>query len=166
MRIYIRDIKFDGLNVRGEIPSDFIGTREDDDFRFSGPIKAQCFIEKADNTVVVEAKTTGTYESFCALCLEPVKQKWNQAFTFDFEVDKDAEFIDLDEEIRQEMILRFPYRIVCREDCKGICPDCGMNLNTEQCQCVQGKSKPISMEKKETQKTYRPFEGLKDLPEN
>ena len=48
-------------------------------------------------------------------------------------VDEDE--IDLDEIIRQEVIFYLPVRMVCGEDCKGLCPECGENLNTGSCKC-------------------------------
>ncbi|HLD69827.1 MAG TPA: DUF177 domain-containing protein [Candidatus Omnitrophota bacterium] len=158
MRIYIRDIKFDGLNISDELSADFIGGREDDDFRFIAPVAVKCLIEKADNTIMIEAKTKGMYKSFCALCLEPVEQKWEQSCSFDKEISKDTEFVDLDEDLRQEIIMRFPYRVVCSANCRGICPGCGVNLNTESCQCRPNKD--LSIKEVEKPKTYQPFKNL------
>jgi uncharacterized protein len=59
-----------------------------------------------------------------------------RAYKFDFEIDPENEFIDLGEEIRQEIIMANPPRVLCGKDCKGICPKCGANLNVEQCKCV------------------------------
>ena len=43
--------------------------------------------------------------------------------------------IDLDEIVRQEVIYVLPVRMVCGEDCKGLCPECGANLNSGKCKC-------------------------------
>ena len=43
--------------------------------------------------------------------------------------------LDTDELIYQEIILVFPLQVLCKEDCKGICHECGTNLNYEQCKC-------------------------------
>lgn len=45
--------------------------------------------------------------------------------------------IDLHGIIRQEVDLLLPVRMVCGEDCKGLCPVCGENLNTSHCKCIQ-----------------------------
>ncbi len=43
--------------------------------------------------------------------------------------------LDLDELIREEIIMFLPYKMLCREDCKGLCPKCGKNLNKGKCDC-------------------------------
>ena len=74
------------------------------------------------------------YESFCGRCLEEIKQDWASEFTLIFDVDKGQDFLEMDEDIRQELVLNLPARILCREDCKGLCIDCGVNLNKQKCQ--------------------------------
>jgi len=34
-------------------------------------------------------------------------------------------------------LLNFPMRIICKDDCKGMCPDCGADLNLERCRCTK-----------------------------
>lgn len=48
-------------------------------------------------------------------------------------------FIDIDADIVEELALMFPTSILCREDCAGICPGCGENLNEQPCRCVEEK---------------------------
>lgn len=43
--------------------------------------------------------------------------------------------IDLHEIIRQEVVFNLPVRVVCSDDCKGLCPHCGANLNQGGCKC-------------------------------
>jgi len=44
--------------------------------------------------------------------------------------------IDLDETIREQLLLELPMKRVCRPDCRGLCPRCGTNLNQSSCACV------------------------------
>lgn len=43
--------------------------------------------------------------------------------------------IDLEEPIKQIVYLSMPMKALCKGDCKGICPMCGINLNTGKCEC-------------------------------
>ena len=45
--------------------------------------------------------------------------------------------IDLTEELREDILMVFPQHPLCREDCRGICPVCGVNLNEGTCQCLE-----------------------------
>ena len=49
----------------------------------------------------------------------------------------DGEAIDVDEVVKEQILLAVPTRMLCREDCKGICPECGKDLNTGECNCVK-----------------------------
>lgn len=48
-----------------------------------------------------------------------------------------GESIDLTEYLRQSFLMSQPLKILCRDDCKGLCPICGINKNKEECQCTQ-----------------------------
>ena len=39
------------------------------------------------------------------------------------------------EAAREQLLLALPLKVTCREDCKGLCPQCGKNLNQERCSC-------------------------------
>ncbi|HEY8148649.1 MAG TPA: DUF177 domain-containing protein [Vicinamibacteria bacterium] len=47
----------------------------------------------------------------------------------------DHDRIDLGEMVREQMHLALPLRRLCREDCRGLCPSCGVNRNTGSCDC-------------------------------
>jgi uncharacterized protein len=45
-------------------------------------------------------------------------------------------FIDISDDVRQTAVLTIPLKVLCRDDCRGLCPKCGMNLNEQQCDCT------------------------------
>jgi uncharacterized protein len=47
----------------------------------------------------------------------------------------DGEAIDLDELVREELLLAVPTHLLCQENCKGVCPTCGVDRNTTDCVC-------------------------------
>jgi uncharacterized protein len=51
-----------------------------------------------------------------------------------FTIDENQE-IDLSEAVRQYMLLALPMKPLCREECAGLCPSCGHNLNLGPCGC-------------------------------
>lgn len=98
------------------------------------------------NKAVVHAVTKVVAIFQCDRCLKDVKQ----TFDLDFEVrvnspelqeeTEEQSFmngyhLDVDDLIYNEMILNWPMKILCREDCKGICRVCGKDLNTGTCEC-------------------------------
>lgn len=43
--------------------------------------------------------------------------------------------IDISDDVRQTILLAVPLKLLCREDCRGLCAGCGVNLNSEACRC-------------------------------
>jgi uncharacterized protein len=92
----------------------------------------------------------------CARCLDPVPQDVKREFELLYRplgadagkdelsvTDAEAEVgyyqgegILLEDVLREQVLLALPLKITCREDCKGLCPHCGKNLNQEQCSCA------------------------------
>jgi len=54
----------------------------------------------------------------------------------------DGKAIDVDEVVKEQILLAVPTRMLCREDCKGICPECGSDRNTGECSCVTSEIDP------------------------
>ncbi len=105
--------------------------------------------------VDVEGKISGEIELICSRCLETATTKIENNFKVafvtteyftteteaelneeDLEVSLyDGETIDLIELAREQMLLEVPTHFVCKDDCKGLCPKCGNNLNNQICNC-------------------------------
>lgn len=93
-----------------------------------------------------------SYRAECARCLDPVSGSFAVQFertvaaegtlteeqleenVDEYAVIKDGR-LDLDEEIREELLLSFPMRFLCREDCPGLCPKCGKPRRDGDCGC-------------------------------
>lgn len=82
----------------------------------------------------------------CARCLEPVKSRLEVRFEFETGLDEseyiDGYNLDVDQLIHDESLLVWPERVLCREDCKGLCSVCGQNLNVGPCGCERTKADP------------------------
>jgi len=135
IKISVRDIPAKGLDIDQSIPKEGIGlSSEEVDIRSLLNVKAR--LEKVDNFVIANARVKAEFGYMCARCLEELYTTQERAYQFDFEINPEDEYIDLGEEIRQEIIMANPAKVLCSKDCKGICPKCGANLNKEQCKCV------------------------------
>jgi uncharacterized protein len=54
----------------------------------------------------------------------------------------DSTTLDLGEDVRQFLILAVPLKLLCKEDCRGLCPKCGSNRNKSQCGCAENDADP------------------------
>ena len=92
--------------------------------------------------------TVGRFE--CDRCLDEVEVKLDDVGRVMFSNDEglvqnsddeiraydpEAREIDITADVRDLLLLAIPTKLVCREDCKGLCPGCGANLNQESCRC-------------------------------
>lgn len=135
MKIKVRDLKPEGIQVVDKINTEVFELNKDGDSRFKGPLDVTVKVERISNTVMATTNIKGIYASFCGRCLESVEEVWAKSFLFHIPINEKTETIDLGEEIRQEVLLNLPVRILCKEDCKGICIGCGADLNRESCRC-------------------------------
>jgi len=53
-----------------------------------------------------------------------------------------GEGMDLEDSLREQILLAVPIKTLCRYDCKGLCPTCGANRNEQPCGCDQSKPDP------------------------
>jgi len=134
MKIHIRQIKPDGLELSESLSSEWVGLTRKDNIRFIVPVDVKVKVTRADDEAFVEIEASSRYEAFCYRCLEDMENNWAANFTLSFSIEKQAEFIDISEDVRQELILNLPTRILCRDICKGLCIDCGVNLNKQECE--------------------------------
>jgi len=101
-------------------------------------------------------------EARCARCVEPVATKIGGDFDLLYrplgvDAGKDersiseaeteigyysGEGIELEDVLREQILLALPAKIVCSESCRGLCPRCGKNLNVESCDCEEQSPDP------------------------
>lgn len=135
MKIKVKDIRPEGIEVTGQIAAETIGLTHNDAVYFVGPLDVRARLSRVENTVMAKTRVHGRYASVCSRCLNNVEEEWSGDFLLDFLVDAQMEFVELDEDVRQEAILNLPQRVLCKQDCKGICSGCGADLNNEKCKC-------------------------------
>ena len=77
----------------------------------------------------------------------------------DYELVSPDRTIDLSGALLTALVMETPFVVLCREDCKGLCPVCGANLNEEDC----GHAEQIEAEREEERLSSSPFAALAGL---
>ena len=128
----------------------------DERVRLTEPAAVTGKIRLPGNEVFVNGHIDTRVQVECDRCLQPVELPVNADFALeyisgsDYESSQVAELtenemsvsvfdgkaIDVDEIVKEQILLTVPTRMLCREDCKGICPECGTDRNTGECDCV------------------------------
>jgi uncharacterized protein len=138
---------------RTEQPSVF---GADDDYRILDPVHLVADLRKDHDKVRIAGHVKTMLELACSRCLEGFRLPVNAAFDLLFlpaaaepaspeqEVEEDDlgtsyyrdGVIDLAEIVREQLYLALPMKPLCQEGCRGLCPECGTNLNTGACDCA------------------------------
>ena len=95
-------------------------------------LRAECW--KSGNDLTTQIHLEGEREFECSRCLEKFNNVFEKDFTLHYDI-KGLESVAIDSDVRDELIMEHPIRIVCRSDCRGLCAFCGANLNEEKCDC-------------------------------
>lgn len=144
----------DEIGVKGEVNGARFKRPEDTELNFLTPIAYNLRIAKIGRDFRVTGQVHGSLSLSCARCLD--------AFSYSIDTDVDIELrqkpkdlafelelkddemdvyyfegdeLDLDPYVYEEVILSIPIRALCSDTCKGMCPQCGKNLNQEECRC-------------------------------
>ncbi|MCS7215529.1 MAG: DUF177 domain-containing protein [Thermodesulfovibrio sp.] len=149
MKISVFDIPEEGLNIELNETPKIDGVIIVDSF------KAILRIEKNGREVFVKGVVSGDVELQCSRCLKdfnmPIRsmveliyhpiEELNKEELVELKRDEmDVDFyreglIDTEDIIRDQILLNIPMKPLCSEDCKGICPHCGSDLNRSNCEC-------------------------------
>lgn len=126
----------------------------DDAYRVVAPAHVVATIHKDEDRYRLEGRVTTEVELDCSRCAEPFRMAVDGTFTLrylpqalvgnkdaDPESDPTTAFyaddrIDLGQMVREQVYLSIPMKPLCTPDCQGLCSQCGINLNTERCQCA------------------------------
>jgi uncharacterized protein len=126
-----------------------------DDFRVVEPVALAFDIFKDNQQFRLTGSVRTTLEMPCSRCLEPYIMPIDQSFDLRYqphakntgegerEIEEDDlttafyenDEIDLGQLMREQFYLSLPMKPLCREDCQGLCPVCGTNLNKSTCDC-------------------------------
>ena len=118
------------------------------DLKYTQPLELSATIEKGLDVLTFRGNLTSQTEHICGRCLKRVKSPVDQPFELFYET-KGKDVIDTTDDLREALILDHPISFVCQENCKGLCPHCGVNRNETQCNCApQVRSQAFSQLKK------------------
>ena len=136
----------------------------DQSLKLVGPVKMEAEFVGGNRKVEMQAQIQAQIDTVCDLCLTPV------SYNLDFEVSEtlmsshdvdvlsdhggdrekyesenwiyDDVHLDLNYLVLNAILTQLPLRHLCREDCKGLCPQCGANLNNGPCGCENNEIDP------------------------
>ena len=111
------------------------------DLKYLKDIALNGTLEIFADTLTFRGNLTTAVDHICGRCLEHITSEVNQPFELFYPV-KDVEELDTTDDIRELLLIDSPMIFLCRPDCKGLCPKCGVNLNETPCKCQEKPQAP------------------------
>jgi uncharacterized protein len=155
--IKLREIPADGLHRDYDLTGAFAGQALAGTELAANGLTAEVDLQRSDLDVYVRGILRGNLSAACSRCLGPAPIELQSSFAVTFmpgeeeptdeeEVDLTDEQVDvkrytddeldLEETLREELLLAVPIAPLCREECQGLCPTCGQDLNEGPCTCA------------------------------
>lgn len=166
----LAEIYRDGTSVKEsfELSVDGAVRHWGQEFSFDSPVEADVEVNRSDEYVSVRVTISARVSAACSRCLEPggvaINGELRYLYTLrsnleretssekerEGEVDDEEiiavsswdEIINLGELAWETLITSLPPAVQCSEDCRGLCPECGANLNKTQCGCKKETGDP------------------------
>ena len=124
--------------------AEFMGTV----YKFTSPVTVKGSIANNGKSLFLRAECNGKMQTQCARCLKdieetfyfPLEEQLIQNDDADINEDEDVIVFDgysfeLDEIVSSNFLMNINGSYLCKEDCMGLCPSCGKNLNEGDCSC-------------------------------
>lgn len=146
MRLNLKDIiHVPGASIPFEFELDYTGMEFNGETPVTEPVRVCGRVRNVADALLLEGEAVTTLSLTCDRCLKPFIEE--KAVTLDTllaaEVENEdsdivlleGDEVDLDELVREAFILDMDTKHLCSENCKGLCPGCGVDLNHEECRC-------------------------------
>jgi uncharacterized protein len=127
------------------------------DSPFCDTIKVNCKLDKSQRQFVLTCDLNVPTNFECDRCSKSFKSELSKNFKLFYFFDKtnfdnddansfylspEEDYIDIKSEVIDYALLSVPMKVLCSEDCKGLCAGCGVDLNTENCKCSKEEVRP------------------------
>ena len=148
IRVNTAEIGPDGLPLVGEEKPDFLelDTTKGIPVKVLENVKYNFHASMAGQDLLVTGSAFTRIRTECSKCLKEIEIRIGSDKICIFKEKVPDEIIDLTDDVREDILLSLPTRFKCSENCRGLCPGCGADLNTEPCRCHKQKQKKAPQE--------------------
>ncbi len=149
MKIQVGGLSDGVHSYQFQVPASTINLGE----QFIGDVVADVTLDKGPNQMLLSATIQTTVHCECDRCVSPfdvhLSPSYKMLYVTEGEhtgtldpaevqvIPNGFHVIDISEDVRQTSLLAVPLKLLCNESCKGLCIECGQNLNENTCTCSE-----------------------------
>ena len=136
MRIEVSKVSPEGSRYEGEEPASILDLDQNPLVKPEGPIYYDFYVQKVAQELLVTGTLRVKLSVECSRCADFFSTTLtDSSFLRAYELPEGTETVDLTEDIREDIFLNLSTFPLCSDTCKGLCPQCGKNLNEGSCSC-------------------------------
>jgi uncharacterized protein len=136
MIIEVARVSPDGSSYTGEEPGDILELRGESLVRVEGAVSFDLLAQVVSHELIVRGTLSVPLAFECSRCAEFYSTMLRvSSFLRAYEIPDGTETVDLTADIREDIVVALPTRPLCSPVCRGLCPQCGKNLNEGSCAC-------------------------------
>jgi uncharacterized protein len=130
-----QDLPAEGVPVSGDVPLAELEIADEELIRCPNPLHFELRVSPVGEGILVMGSVRTELLMNCDRCLAEVTVPVEDSDVCHHIEDVEGLVVDLTDDIREDILLVFPLSCLCQDECLGLCPTCGANLNEGPCSC-------------------------------
>ena len=138
MIIDVSNIPPEGIYLKGEEPAGTLELGDEKFFEELEPVQFDLYVQSVCDELIVRGTVWAEVKTGCSRCTDFFSTNiTDSGFLRTFPLTGEEAELDITDDIREAIVLNLPTFPLCDDECKGLCPKCGKNLNKGPCGCTE-----------------------------
>ena len=135
IEVIINRIPVEGMQLKGSLPAASFTLRDGDHFTIQNDLEYDLTANLVQQQLLITGSAKLKISCICDRCLGKFDLGVNVSDICHYIDDFKEDIVDISDHIREDILLTVPMKLICKEDCMGLCESCGQNLNIKGCSC-------------------------------
>ncbi|NMA42326.1 MAG: DUF177 domain-containing protein [Oligosphaeraceae bacterium] len=136
LKLDLIELPPEGARLYGEVSFEDLQIEEEPRFFFTKPVSYELRLQPCGGqNVLLLGELQAEINLICDRCGKPGSMKLPADKVCHQYENAYGKYIDLTNDIREDILIVFPQKALCDRNCRGLCPKCGQDLNLEECEC-------------------------------
>ena len=149
LKINLRQLDNEGEPFAGTIRVEELALEVTDpsiDLSFGEEVEYNLHVSSVSEGVLVAGTVSVDINTECGRCLCKYTFRLNLNDVCHFYEEVQSDNLDISDDIREDILIALPSKLLCDEECKGLCTHCGCNLNNKTCNCTDDSNDDFDKE--------------------